>query len=90
MKVLNDYLFNVLKTIQMCQNKGLLKKPLKYKMNRNDKKVINNIYNIYTMYKYGINKKEFKEMCINYSVNSGINIIKSANDICILIEKIKK
>lgn len=84
---LNEYIFNIFQLLHTCQVKGLIKKPVKYKINRYDKKVINQIYDVYKIYRWKITRKQFRNMCINYSVSSGINIVKSGNDICVLIEK---
>ena len=77
MEKLNDYIWNVFNLINQSLNKGLIEKPKKYRLNKKDKKVLNNIYNLDKLYIKGITPKEFRQISINYSINTGENIITS-------------
>lgn len=89
MKEINEYIYNVLNLVYTYQTKGLLQKPIEYKLNRHDKKILNKIYDVYHVYKHSITRKEFIKITINYSVSSGINIIRSGSEIANSFEKIK-
>lgn len=86
---LNEYMYNILNLVFTYQTKGLLQKPLKYRINRNDKRILNKIYDVYKVYEHKITRKEFIKLTINYSVSSGINIIRSGQDVASSFEKIK-
>ena len=88
MEQLNTHIFNVFNMIRQFQQSGFLVRPLKYRIYHKDKKVLNNIYIVYKLYCYGLSKKDFHKICIDYTTNTGTNIIKSGSDMAELLEKI--
>ena len=90
MKNLNNYLFSVYTTIHQLQVGGKIKKPIAYRMNKNDRRVILNAYNAFHIYSYKIKVNEFLMMVEAYHTSSGIDIILSALDVIQILEKTNK
>lgn len=88
MKELNNYIYNVFNLIRQTQQSGFLQRPLTYHITKTDKKILNNIYNVYKIYKYGLTKSDFRLIVKDYSLNSGFNIIKAGSEMGQLLEKI--
>jgi hypothetical protein len=88
MKELNDYIFNVFNLIKNVKDNGLLERPKKYKLNRFDKNILINVYDLYKVYKLKITKKQFIDLVIEYSLNTNTNILKSGIEVGENIEKI--
>ena len=87
MKGLNNYIFEVYDLIHKNYQSGFVEKPKDFKIPKRDKKIINKIYEIYSIYRYKIDKKSFYKMVIHYSLQSENCLIKSASDIAEMIEK---
>lgn len=88
MEELNTYIYNVFSLIKVVRDKGLLERPIEYKLNKYDRKVLNELYILYKIYNLKINRKIYINLCIEYSLNSNINIIKSGIEVAENIEKI--
>lgn len=88
MEELNTYIYNVFSLIKVVRDKGLLERPIQYKLNKYDRKVLNELYRLYKIYNLKINRKIYINLCIEYSLNTNINIIQSGIEVAENIEKI--
>lgn len=87
MENLNKYIFNVYTTIHQLQVGGKLEKPIRFKMNRNDRRILLNAYNAFAIYKHKIKPNEFLMMVEAYHTSSCIDIILSGLEVINILEK---
>lgn len=90
MKEINEYLFNVYNLIYLNHKSGLLERPKKFHLCKEDKKILNIIWRVYKIYRYSIGKKAFQNIVIDYSLSTKRNIIESGNEVAEEIQKIIK
>ena len=88
MEELNRYIFSVFNLLKILREKGLLERPVKYKLNRYDKNILMKVYDLYKIHKLKLSKKQFNNLVIEYSLNTNKNIITSGIEVAVNIEKI--
>lgn len=77
MKEINEYFYKVFDLVYKTKHSGLLEKPKKYTLNKNDKRILKKIYNVYKLYNCKISKEQFMEMVCDYSIAMNKDIITS-------------
>lgn len=87
MEELNNYIYSVFLLIKQVHENGQIKRPYNRKINRNDRMIIRKIYDLYKIYQYGLTRKDFNKISIDYSINKNMNIISSAKEMAETLEK---
>lgn len=87
---INQYVFSVFSFILKVQQNGLLEKANEYKLHKNDKKLLEVLYNTYEIYKLKITFNQFIGLVKQYSLDTNQDIIKSGDECAIELKKLIK
>ena len=88
MKELNEYIFAVFNLMRQFHYMGGFNDQLKpYRINKQDKKTINTIYNVYKLYRKNITKRVFIKMIKDLSLTNGKSVITNGVDIAEMLVK---